>query len=69
MSETQSARILRRIGAILAGFFATVILSLGTDLLLYAAGVFPGYPIALAVLALPSVWAGGKLLGRQSRIS
>jgi hypothetical protein len=138
MSETQSPRILRRIGAVLAGFFATVILSLGTDLLLHAAGVFPAwgqamssalflfatayrtlftiaggyitarlapdqpmthvlilglvgtaaglagvvatwnagpefgpkwYPIALAVLALPSVWVGGKLRGGQSGIS
>jgi hypothetical protein len=131
MSETESPRrILRRIGAVMAGFFVTVVLSLGTDVVLHATGVFPGwgqpmsdplflfatvyrtiytiaagyitarlapdqpmthvlilglvgtaaglagvvatwnagpelgprwYPISLAVLALPSVWLGGKL--------
>ncbi len=132
MSETQPPRrILRRVAAVMAGFFATFILSIATDLVLHAAGVFPAwgqpmsnalfllatayrtiytvaggyitarlapdqpmthvlilgivgvaaalagtittwnagpefgpkwYPIALTVLALPSVWAGGKLL-------
>ena len=50
-----SRRILRRIGAVLAGFLATVILSLGTDLVLHAAGVFPawGQPMSNA-LFLPA---------------
>ena len=42
MTETQSPRrIGRSIGAVLAGFLAVVILSLGTDLALHAAGIFP----------------------------
>src|ERR1044071_6191118 len=34
-------RILRSIGAVFAGFVAVVVLSLGTDQVLHAAGVFP----------------------------
>ncbi len=42
MTETQSPRrIGRSIGALLAGMLAVVILSLGTDLALHAAGIFP----------------------------
>ena len=42
MTETQSPRrIGRSIGAVLAGMLAVVILSLGTDLALHAAGIFP----------------------------
>jgi hypothetical protein len=44
MSEMQpppSRRIGRSIGALLAGLFAGVILSLGTDVVLHAMGVFP----------------------------
>ena len=42
MTETQSPRrIARSIGAVLAGMLAVVILSLGTDLALHAAGIFP----------------------------
>jgi hypothetical protein len=42
MNATQSPRVkLRGIGAVLAGFVAIVILSLGTDMLLHAARVFP----------------------------
>ncbi len=44
MSEIQPApprRIGRSIGALLAGMFAGVILSLGTDIVLHAIGVFP----------------------------
>ncbi|MGA9814419.1 MAG: hypothetical protein WBQ64_16660 [Terriglobales bacterium] len=42
MSETQPARSIgRSIGALLAGFVVVVILSLGTDLALHAAGIFP----------------------------
>jgi hypothetical protein len=42
LTETQSPRrIGRSIGAVLAGMLAVVILSLGTDLALHAAGIFP----------------------------
>lgn len=42
MSETQPPRrIGRGIGAVLAGFVAIVILSIGTDMALVAAGIFP----------------------------
>lgn len=42
MSETQSVpRLLRRIGAVLAGLLAIVILSTATDVALHATGVFP----------------------------
>lgn len=42
MSATQPSRlVLRRIGAVLAGLLAIFILSIGTDELLRAAGIFP----------------------------
>jgi len=42
MSDTQNPRrVLRSIGAVLAGVFANVILSVGTDAIFHAAGVFP----------------------------
>jgi len=42
MSETQpSRRIGRSIGAVLAGIVAGIVLSLGTDVVLRAAGIFP----------------------------
>lgn len=42
MPETQSPRhIGRSIGAVLAGMLVVVVLSLGTDLALHAAGIFP----------------------------
>ena len=42
MTETHTPRrIGRSIGALLAGFVAVVVLSLGTDLALHATGVFP----------------------------
>ena len=41
-----------------AGFFATFILSIGTDLLLHAAGVFPpwGQPMSNALFALATAY-------------
>ena len=42
MNETRPARSIgRSIGALLAGFVVVVVLSLGTDLALHAAGIFP----------------------------
>jgi len=57
MSETQSPRrMLRSIGAVLAGVLAVIILSLGTDIILHASGIYPPWfqPMAdgLWVLAL-----------------
>ena len=47
-------RIGRSIGALLAGFVAVVILSIGTDMVLHATGVFPplGQPMRDALLLL-----------------
>jgi hypothetical protein len=56
MSETHPPRrIGRSIGAVLAGFLAGVILSLGTDVVLHAAGVFPPW-------GQPMIDADGSLL-------
>jgi hypothetical protein len=57
---------------VFAGFFATFILSIGTDLLLHAAGVFPpwGQPMSNALFALATVYrtvytvAGGYVTAR-----
>ncbi len=49
MSETQRpSHICRSIGPVVAGILAGVILSLGTDIVLHAIGVFPpwGQPVA-----------------------
>jgi hypothetical protein len=60
MSETYppSRRVLQRIGAVLAGFFATFILSVATDLALHATGVFPpwGQPMSNALFALATAY-------------
>lgn len=59
MSETRRPqRIGRSIGALLAGFLAVVILSLGTDTLLHAAGIFPslGQRMADALLLLATAY-------------
>jgi len=57
MSETQGPRrVLRRLGAVLAGLVAIFILSIATDMAMHASGVFPpfGQPMggALFLLAL-----------------
>ena len=41
MNEKQPQRMLRSIGAVLAGLLAVIILSIGTDAALHATGVFP----------------------------
>jgi len=43
MSETPRSERFRSIGALLAGFFTVIILSLGTDLVLHALGIFPAW--------------------------
>jgi hypothetical protein len=59
MNETyRPRRIGRSIGALLAGFLTVIILSLGTDFVLHATGVFPrlGQPMADALLLLATVY-------------
>ncbi len=59
MDETQRPRqTLRSIGAVFAGLLAGVMLSLGTDVVLHAAGVFPpwGQPVSDAPLLLATVY-------------
>jgi hypothetical protein len=59
MNEThRPRRIGRSIGAVVAGFVAVVILSLGTDLMLHAAGIFPalGQPMSDALFLLATVY-------------
>ncbi len=59
MSETQRpSHIGRGIGAVLAGIVAVVILSLGTDIVLHAVGVFPpwGQPVGDKPLLLATIY-------------
>ena len=62
MSGTSEARPprhrARSIGAVLVGFFAVVILSLATDMVLHATGVFPpwGDPVSSALLLLATTY-------------
>jgi hypothetical protein len=73
MNETQSPRrVLRSIGAVLAGFLATAVLSIGVDFLLHTAGVFPpwGQPMSDALFVLATAYriiftvAGGYITAR-----
>lgn len=59
MSEAQhSRRVPQRIGAVLAGMLAGVVLSIGTDLALRAAGLFAplGQPMADALFLLATAY-------------
>ena len=49
---------LKSIGAVLAGFVAVVVLSLGTDAMMHAAGVFPqfGQPMSDALFLLATAY-------------
>jgi drug/metabolite transporter (DMT)-like permease len=51
-------KTLKSIGAVLAGFVGVVVLSLGTDIVLHAAGVFPpwGQPMSDALFLLATVY-------------
>ena len=51
-------RILRSIGAVIAGMLAGILLSLGTDLLMHAIGYFPplGQPMASGPLVVATVY-------------
>ena len=59
MSETHlPRRILRSIGALLAGVFAIVVLSVGTDVLMNAIGIspLPGQPMGDGLLMLATAY-------------
>ena len=49
---------LRSIGAVVAGFVVVVVLSLGTDIVLHATGIFPpwGQPMSDALFLLATVY-------------
>ena len=73
MSETRPPRrILPNVGAVVAGFFACFILSIVTDLVLHAAGIFPpwGQPMSDALFVLATAYrtvftvAGGYITAR-----
>ena len=73
MSEMRHPRRgLRRIGAVPAGLVAVIILSIGTDMVLHAAGVFPplGQPMSGALFLLATAYrtvygvAGGYIAAR-----
>jgi len=73
MSETRPPRrIGRSIGAVLAGMLAVIVLSIGTDVVLHATGVFPpwGQPASDALLLLATAYrtvygvAGGYIAAR-----
>lgn len=64
--------VARSIGAVAAGFFATAILSVGTDAIMHGAGVFPPVTERMsdAMFLVPAVYralytvAGGWITGR-----
>ena len=59
MSETRhSSRTLRSIGAVLAGLLATVVLSLGVDVVLHATRIYPpwGETMADSLFALATAY-------------
>jgi hypothetical protein len=74
MTETNAPRrsLPRSIGAVLAGFLATAILSIATDLAMRATGIFPaeGQPMSNALFMLATVYrtiytiAGGYITAR-----
>ncbi len=62
--------LLRSILSVLAGFVTVFALSMGTDIVMESTGILPPatepeaymtWMLALAVLAYPCVWLGGKL--------
>ena len=72
MTEKNPRRVLRSIGAVLAGLLAVVILSIGTDMVLHATSVFPpwGQPMSNALFVLATAYrtvygvAGGYIAAR-----
>jgi dipeptide/tripeptide permease len=72
MSEASPASILRSVGAVLAGVVTVIVLSLGTDVILHASGVYPPWfqpmadPLWVLALAYRIVYgvAGGYIAAR-----
>ena len=73
MSETQHPRrTLRSVGAVFAGVLAVIVLSLGTDVVLHATGIYPPWfqPMADALWVLALAYrivygaAGGYIAAR-----
>jgi hypothetical protein len=59
MAESESpSRMLRSIGAVLAGMVAGIVLSVGTDAVLHAIGFYPpiGQPVASGPLAVATIY-------------
>jgi len=70
--ESKLKRIFRSIGSVLAGLIATVVLSLGTDVLMHSTGIYPpwGQPMNDSQFALATVYRavyaiGGSYLAAQ----
>ena len=63
MSETRGPNILRSLGAVVAGLLIIFVLSLGTDVVMHATGIFPPWfqpmtgPLWVFALAYRSVYA------------
>lgn len=63
----------KSIWAVVAGVLVTIVVTTIVDVLLHVTGVFPGKDqplddaLALAVLALPQCWLGGKMYQWQTR--
>jgi hypothetical protein len=72
MSETRGPNILRSFGAVVAGLLIIFALSLGTDVVMHATGIFPPWfqpmagPLWVFALAYRSVYAvlGGYVTAR-----
>jgi hypothetical protein len=56
--RTKPRRLGRSVGAVVAGFVATAVLSLGTDVVMHATGVFPpwGAPMSDGLFVLGTVY-------------
>ena len=72
MAKTvQSRRIFRSISAVVAGMLANIILSIGTDMALHAAGVFlaPGEPemFTTPLLLLATAYRAARGKKKRSR--
>jgi hypothetical protein len=69
---SRASLILRRVGAVVAGLLAVIILSVGTDAILHATGVFPplGQPMSDKLFALATAYRviygilGGYIIAR-----
>src|SRR6185503_6360976 len=57
-SNTRPRQVLRSTGAVFAGLVAIIVLSIGTDLVMYATGVFPpsGEKMADSLWLIPTAY-------------